>query len=123
MIDLRSDVVTKAPSEMLKIMSEAPCVNDPALDDLETNRFEEKLAKMFNKSGAVFFLNSSMSNLAACLLFTKPGSEVIISSSCHSVEHESASFARIAGVQTRQIFTESGTFTPQQGKLFLKLVK
>jgi threonine aldolase len=40
MIDLRSDVVTKAPEEMLKVMSEAKCLNDDALDDYETTRFE-----------------------------------------------------------------------------------
>ncbi|XP_031505881.1 uncharacterized protein LOC116268317 [Nymphaea colorata] len=102
---------------MLKVMSEAECLNDPALDDYETLRFEERLAKDFNKEAAIFFLTSSMSNLAAVLLHTRPGSEVILASSAHTVERECASMARIAGVQTRQIFTESGLFTPQQGKL------
>lgn len=32
-IDLRSDVVTRAPEAMLKIMSETPCVNNASLDD------------------------------------------------------------------------------------------
>jgi threonine aldolase len=58
-----------------------------------------------------------MSNLAAVLLHTRPGSEVILPSSAHTTERECASMARIAGVQTRQIFTESGIFTVQQGKL------
>ncbi len=86
MIDLRSDVVTKAPEQMIKIMSQTPCVNNPFLDDYQTLRFEERIAKMFNKDGAVFFLTSSMANLAAVLLYTKPSSEVIISSTSHSIE-------------------------------------
>jgi threonine aldolase len=69
---------------------------------------------MFNKEAAIFFLTASMANLAAVLLHTKPGSEVIISSTSHSVERESASFARIAGVQLRQISTESGLMSQQQ---------
>ena len=78
--------------------------------------FEERLAQLFNKEAAVFFVSAAMANLAAVLLYTRPGSEVIIASTSHSVERESASFARVAGVQTRQIFTESGLFTPQQGE-------
>lgn len=112
MIDLRSDVVTRAPQQMLHLMSQAHCENNSSLDDFETIRFEERLAALFNKEAAIFFLTSSMSNLAAVLLHTKPSSEVIISSTSHSVERESASFARIAGVQIRQISTESGLFAP-----------
>ena len=33
MIDIRSDVVTRAPGQMLKAMSEAKCENDSALND------------------------------------------------------------------------------------------
>jgi threonine aldolase len=116
MIDLRSDVVTRAPEKMLEAMSEAKCENNSALDDFETLDFEDRLAKLFNKESALFFVSAAMANLAAVLLYTKPGSEIIIASTSHSVERESASFARIAGVQTRQIFTESGLFAPQQGK-------
>jgi threonine aldolase len=74
MIDLRSDVVTRAPEQMLLAMSQAECQNDSALDDFETMRCEERLARLFNKEGAIFFVSAAMANLAAVLLYTRPGS-------------------------------------------------
>lgn len=49
MIDLRSDVVTRAPPEMLLAMSQAECQNDSALDDFETMKCERRIAALFNK--------------------------------------------------------------------------
>lgn len=58
-----------------------------------------------------------MANLASVMLHTHPGSEIIIASTAHAVERESASYALLAGVQTRQIVNKSGLFTAEQGTL------
>jgi threonine aldolase len=41
---------------------------------------------MFAKDGAVFFLTASMANLASVLYHSRAGTEIIISSSSHSIE-------------------------------------
>lgn len=112
---MRSDVVTRAPQAMLEIMSQADVKNNESLDDIGAISFENRLADIFGKEAALFFPTASMANIAAVIAQTRPGSEIIISSSCHSVERESSSFALLAGVQTRQIFTQTGTFTADQG--------
>lgn len=117
-IDLRSDVVTRAPTEMLKLMSEYQFVHESRdYDDLITVKLEGIMANMFGKESGIFFPTTTMANVASVIGWAKPGSEVIIASNSHSVERESSSFALLAGVQTRQIGGESGLFTVEQGTL------
>ena len=88
MIDLRSDVISRAPQEMLKILKETEIRNNYNtfnFDDPTCITFEEDMAKMFGKEEALVFVSSTMSNLASVILHTKPGDEVIVASTSHAV--------------------------------------
>jgi threonine aldolase len=60
--------------------------------------------------------STTMANLIAVMLMTKPGDEVIIWGNAHTIQRESAGIALLCGVQTRQILEETGIFTLEQGK-------
>ena len=73
-IDLRSDVHSKAPPAMLKAMSECRVSNDANMDDEVANTFQKQIATLFGKEDALFFPTATMANLAAVVAFTRPGS-------------------------------------------------
>lgn len=58
-IDLRSDTVTRPTKEMMQAITTAKVGDDVYKEDPSVNELEEKLAKMFGKDQALFFLREA----------------------------------------------------------------
>ena len=65
-------------------MAKAETGDDVYDDDPTINAFQEKIAQYFGFEDALLMPSTTMGNLIAVLLWTKPGDEVIIWGSSHS---------------------------------------
>lgn len=107
-IDLRSDTVTRPSGAMREAMARAE-VGDDILDgDPTTRRLQDAVAQMLGKDAALFFPSGSMANLAALLVHTRPGTEVLLDADSHIIHWDMAAGAAFAGVQIRPV-RASGT--------------
>ena len=77
-------------------------------DDPTANLLQKTAAEFFGFEDSLILPSTSMGNLIAVMLWTKPGDEVISWWHSHSADRECANVAMIAGVQTRQIMSDSG---------------
>lgn len=113
-IDLRSDTVTKPTKYMLEAMIQAQVGDDVFSEDPTVNQLEERLAKMFGKSRAVFFPSGTMANQTAIKLHTSPGEQVICDKYAHIYNYESGGAAFNSGVSCRLLDGNRGMFTANQ---------
>lgn len=113
-IDLRSDTVTKPSKGMLEAMMEAEVGDDVFREDETVNKLEQKLAKMFGKSTALFFPSGTMANQTALKLHTNPGEQVICDKYAHVYNYESGGVAFNSGVSCKLIDGRRGMFTAKQ---------
>lgn len=104
-IDLRSDTVTRPPSEMRAAMASAEVGDDQFGEDPTVNRLQERVAELLGKEAALWLPTGTMANQVALRTLTVPGDDVIVSRECHTVLHETGASAANAGVQ----FTEIGS--------------
>jgi threonine aldolase len=103
-IDLRSDTVTRPGAAMRAAMAEAPVGDEQYGEDPTTTRLQQRVAELLGKEAALFLPSGTMANQVALRVLTRPGDDVIVSSECHAVWHETGGSAANAGVQ----FTEIG---------------
>ena len=113
MIDLRSDTVTRPTSAMREAMASAPVGDDQYGEDPTTNRLQEKVAALLGKPAALWLPSGTMANQAALRTLTQPGDDVIVSTECHAVWHETGGSAANAGVQFT-VVGAGGLFTVEQ---------
>ncbi|WP_299777507.1 GntG family PLP-dependent aldolase [uncultured Formosa sp.] len=110
-IDLRSDTVTKPTSEMLDAMMSAKVGDDVYKEDETINLLEEKIAKLFGKSHAMFFPSGTMANQTAIKLHTNPGEQVICDKYAHIYNYEGGGASFNSGVSCKLIDGHQGMFT------------
>src|SRR5277367_3122794 len=96
-IDLRSDTVTRPTPAMRRAMAEAEVGDDVYAEDPTVNRLQARAAEIFGREAGLFFPSGSMANLAAIMVWTRPGVEVICEAQAHIYLYEMASIAAIAG--------------------------
>jgi len=113
-IDLRSDTVTKPSQGMLDAMMRAKVGDDVFKEDETVNILEEKLAKMFGKSHALFFPSGSMANQTALKLHSNPGDQVICDKYAHIYNYEAGGASFNSGISCKLIDGQRGMFTAQQ---------
>ncbi|PSG88043.1 threonine aldolase family protein [Aurantibacter aestuarii] len=113
-IDLRSDTVTKPTKGMLDAMMTAKVGDDVYKEDETINALEEKLAKQFGKTHALFFPTGTMANQAAIKLHTQPGDQVICDKYAHIFNYEGGGASFNSGVSCRLLDGNRGMFTAQQ---------
>lgn len=113
-IDLRSDTVTKPSEGMLKAMQQAKVGDDVYKEDDTVNALEDRLAKMFNKSHALFFPSGTMANQTAIKLHTNPGDQVICDKYAHIFNYEGGGASFNSGVSCKLIDGHRGMFTADQ---------
>ncbi|MGJ8527229.1 threonine aldolase family protein [Maritalea sp.] len=118
-IDLRSDTVTKPCDAMLSAMIKAEIGDDQYQDDRETNLLQDEVAQLLGKQNALWLPSGTMANQVALRVATRPGDDVIVSTQCHAVWHETGGSAANSGVQLTDI-GENGHFSADQ---FLAAVK
>ncbi|MGZ0017111.1 threonine aldolase family protein [Yeosuana sp. AK3] len=115
-IDLRSDTVTKPTPPMLEAMMQAKVGDDVFSEDPTVNALEERIAKMFGKSKALFFPSGTMANQTAIKLHTNPGEQVICDKYAHIYHYESGGASFNSGVSCRLLDGHRGMFTANQVK-------
>lgn len=98
LVDLRSDTVTRPTALMRAAMAHAEVGDDVVDGDPTTKRLERVVADMLGKESALFFPSGTMANLAALLVHTTPGTEVLVDANGHVVHWDMAGSAAIAGV-------------------------
>lgn len=111
--DLRSDTVTKPGPGMRKAMAEAEVGDDVYGEDPTVNALQEMAAELLGKEAALFVSTGSMGNLIPIYLNCGKGNEFMIEARGHSVQHELAGVAAIAGSLPIMINAPQGFLTPQ----------
>jgi threonine aldolase len=110
--DLRSDTVTKPGPGMRKAMAEAEVGDDVYGEDPTVNALQEMAAEMMDKEAALFVSTGSMGNLIPIYLSCGRGNEFLVEARGHSVQHELAGVAAIAGSLPIMIMAPQGILTP-----------
>jgi len=110
-IDLRSDTVTKPTPAMRRAMAEALVGDDVFGDDPTVQALEERTAKLLGKEAAVFVPSGTMANQIAIGVNTKPGEELLCSSTSHVYVWEAGGIARLSGVTARTFAGDNGILT------------
>lgn len=113
-IDLRSDTVTKPNAEMLQAMMSAQVGDDVYKEDETINALEDKIAKLFGKSHALFFPSGTMTNQTAIKLHTNPGDQVICDKYAHIFNYEGGGASFNSGVSCKLLDGSQGMFTADQ---------
>jgi len=113
-IDLRSDTVTKPNAEMLQAMMSAQVGDDVYKEDQTINALEDKIAKLFGKSHALFFPSGTMANQTAIKLHTNPGDQVICDKYAHIFNYEGGGASFNSGVSCKLLDGSQGMFTADQ---------
>ncbi len=112
--DFRSDTVTKPTTAMRQAMAEADVGDDVYGEDPTINRLQERAAAIFRREAALFVPSGTMANQIAVKHFTRPGTEVILEASGHSLLFEGGGLGLISGVQTRILEGERGVIDPER---------
>jgi threonine aldolase len=111
--DLRSDAVTKPGPGMRKAMAEAEVGDDVYGEDPSVNALQEMAAELMGKEAALFVSTGSMGNLIPIYLNCGKGNEFLIEARGHSVQHELAGVAAIAGSLPIMVAAPKGFLTPE----------
>ena len=110
--DLRSDTVTKPGPGMRKAMAEAEVGDDVYGEDPTVNALQDLAAEMTGKEAGLFVTTGSMGNLVPIYLSCGRGNEFLIEARGHSVQHELAGVAAVAGSLPIMIAAPRGFLTP-----------
>jgi threonine aldolase len=113
MYDLRSDTVTKPGPGMRKAMAEAEVGDDVYGEDPTVNALQDLAAEMTGKEAALFVTTGSMGNLIPIYLACGKGNEFLVEARGHSVQHELAGVAALAGSLPIMIHAPRGVLTPE----------
>jgi threonine aldolase len=107
-IDLRSDTVTRPTQAMRRAMADAEVGDDVFGDDPTVNALESRTAELLGKEAAVYVPSGTMANQIAVGVHTRPGDELLCSSTSHVYVWEAGGIARNSGVTTRTFDGEFG---------------
>ena len=113
-VNLISDTVTKPSKEMLHAMINAEVGDDVFKEDPSVNKLEEMIAKMFNKTSALFFPSGTMTNQVAIKINTEPGDELICDHYSHVYNYEGGGASFNSGVSCKLIEGDRGRIFSKQ---------
>ena len=113
-VNLISDTVTKPSKEMLHAMLNAEVGDDVFKEDPSVNKLEKIIAKMFNKTSALFFPSGTMTNQAAIKINTEPGDELICDHYSHVYNYEGGGASFNSGVSCKLIKGDRGRIFSKQ---------
>ncbi|MFC2103490.1 threonine aldolase family protein [Bacteroidota bacterium] len=119
-IDLRSDTITKPSPGMRKAMYEAEVGDDVFKEDPTVNKLEEYTAELLGKEAALYVPSGTMANQICLNVLTEPGDEVICDREVHIFNYESASPARLSGIQIYPLDGNLGVITAEQVEPYIR---
>lgn len=106
--ELRSDTFTKPTEAMRQIMAKAPVGDDVYGEDETVNKLQDLSARMTGKEASIYVPSGSMANLIAMYINGGRGNEVLMHEKAHTIHHEVAGAAAIAGCMPIWIPGEKG---------------
>lgn len=119
-VDLFSDTQTKPTAGMREAMARAEVGDEQSGSDPTTNALCARVARMLGQEDGVFMPSGTLCNLAAILVQTRAGDEIIVDDQSHIYNTEAASFAAIGGVSVKALPTRVGLYTLEQAKAAIR---
>jgi threonine aldolase len=111
-VDLYSDTKTRPTQAMRKAICEAEVGDEQSFEDPTVTKLTRRMAEMLGHEDAVFLPSGTMANEISVLLHCAPGDELIAHETSHLLNFEGGAPAALAGVMTRSLTGEAGTFEP-----------
>lgn len=115
-VELRSDTLTRPSPAMRKAMADADVGDDVFREDPTVNRLQERVADLLGREAALFVPSGTQGNLSCLLGHELPrGSEVLLESNAHIINHEMNGIAGVAGLLPRAVRAATdGVLTPDE---------
>ena len=101
---------------MRRAMAAAEVGDDVFREDPTVNRLQERVADMLGREAALFVPSGTQGNLSSLLGHELPrGSEVLLESNAHIINHENNGITGVAGLLPRAVKAEAGgILAPEQ---------
>ncbi|MFC6049831.1 beta-eliminating lyase-related protein, partial [Methylobacterium hispanicum] len=96
---------------MREAMARAEVGDEQSGSDPTTNALCARVADLLGMEDGVFMPSGTMCNLAAILVQTRAGDEIIVDDQSHIYNTEAAGAAAIGGVSVRALPTRNGLYT------------
>ncbi|MDE2924012.1 MAG: aminotransferase class I/II-fold pyridoxal phosphate-dependent enzyme [Acidobacteriota bacterium] len=115
-VELRSDTMTRPSPAMRRAMAKAEVGDDVFREDPTANRLQERVADLLGREAALFVPSGTQGNLSCLLAHELPrGSEVLLESNAHIINHENNGITGIGGLLPRPVTAGAdGILTPEQ---------
>ncbi|WP_341835436.1 GntG family PLP-dependent aldolase [Chitinophaga pollutisoli] len=110
-MDFRSDTFTQPTPAMLEAMLKARTGDDVFGEDPSVQELEARMSALFDMEAALYCPSGTMSNQIAIKTHTRPGDEVICSSTAHVYIYEGGGIAFNSSAQARPIEGDRGMIT------------
>lgn len=110
-MDFRSDTFTQPTPAMLEAMLNARTGDDVFGEDPSVQELEARMSALFDMEAALYCPSGTMSNQIAIKAHTRPGDEVICSSTAHVYIYEGGGIAFNSSAQARPIEGDRGMIT------------
>lgn len=110
--DVRSDTVTRPGPGMRKAMAEAEVGDDVYGEDPTVNKLQDMASELTGTEASLFVSSGSMGNLIPISLQCGKGNEFLIEAHGHSVQHELAGVAALAGSLPIMVAAPKGILSP-----------
>jgi threonine aldolase len=113
-IDLYSDTLTKPTREMRKFMSEAEVGDEQKKEDPTINLLLEMVCDLLGKEDALFLPSGTMCNQIAFRVYCRPGDEIIMDQTAHTLHFETGGPAALSGAVMSPLCGKRGVFSAKQ---------
>ncbi|MBR0696382.1 low specificity L-threonine aldolase [Bradyrhizobium lablabi] len=111
-INLLSDTQTRPTPAMREAMARAEVGDEQVGDDPTVNLLCDRVADLLGKEAAVFMPSGTMCNVAATLVYCRPGDEILAHATAHIIAREGGAHAALGGFQIMPLPGDDGQFTP-----------
>src|SRR5437868_10017627 len=118
-INLLSDTQTRPTAAMREAIARADVGDEQIGDDPTVNLLCERVADLLGKEVAVFMPSGTMCNVAATLVHSRPGDEILEHETAHVIAREGGAHAALGGFQIMPLKGEDGQFSPETFKAAL----
>ncbi len=113
-VDLYSDTQTRPSAGMRRAIAEAEVGDEQRGEDPTVNRLQDMVAGLLGKEAALFLPSGTMCNQIAYRVWARPGGEVILDETAHTMNFEGGAPAALSGLMVRPIAGDRGMFTAAQ---------
>ncbi len=113
-IDLYSDTLTKPTRDMRKFMSEAEVGDEQKKEDPTINLLLDMVCDLLGKEDALFLPSGTMCNQIAFRVYCRPGDEIIMDKTAHTLHFETGGPAALSGATMYPLSGKRGIFSAEQ---------